>query len=603
MNPISKYFPGIKLSFGITPHLIACIMLFLGLRIGGLFGFYINADGKGYYAYLPATFIYHDFTFDFTKKTESKYYPPNNRCDFRGVIDGSYINKYFVGTALLWLPFFLAAHFVSLISGLPADGYAPIYQYAILFAAIFYLWLGLLYLRKLLLTFNFNEFKIVIIQILIVFATPVIFFTIHNPDYTHLYSFTLITIFIYYVRKYIEGKQNKYLIGSFIALGLIVLLRPINGMVVFALPFITGNWKRLWDIGIHAFHEWKGLGIGIISFLLILFIQCIFYYLQTDNWFVWSHVDERFYFLHPHFTDALISYKKGLFVYTPITFLALLGFIALLRKSIFEGLSLLVFLILVVYAISSWQCWWYGMAFSLRPMTEFMPFFAILLGFSFQLKMGSLLRIVYGMALAFTICYNTIQLFQYTHYILHWDSMSKDNFWKVFLRTGPEYEGYLWSTPNHIFSQQPGNVLSDTLMIFDFEHSTESYRTNLKAHAGSYSAILDKHNHYGPVFEDTCKNEDKSDTVIFYSSAYISTVEKIGGTPLHWVLKIENESESQYQSLNMELPPQSKKSWIKTSGLFRVERKKLVNSKLKIMLWNSSNKKIFVDDIVVERFR
>jgi len=226
-----------------------------------------------------------------------------------------------------------------------------------------------------------------------------------------------------------------------------------------------------------------------------------------------------------------------------------------------------------------------------------------LLGFSFQLKMGSLLRIVYGMALAFTICYNTIQLFQYTHYILHWDSMSKDNFWKVFLRTGPEYEGYLWSTPNHIFSQQPGNVLSDTLMIFDFEHSTESYRTNLKAHAGSYSAILDKHNHYGPVFEDTCKNEDKSDTVIFYSSAYISTVEKIGGTPLHWVLKIENESESQYQSLNMELPPQSKKSWIKTSGLFRVERKKLVNSKLKIMLWNSSNKKIFVDDIVVERFR
>ena len=603
MNPISKYFPRIKLSFGITPHLITCIMLILGLRIGGLFGFYINADGKGYYAYLPATFIYHDFTFDFTKKTESKYYPQNNRCDFRGVIDGSYINKYFVGTALLWLPFFLAAHFVSLVSGLPADGYAPIYQYAILFAAIFYLWLGLLYLRKLLLTFNFNEVKISLIQILIVFATPVIFFTIHNPDYTHLYSFTLITVFIYYVKKHIEGNQNKYLIGSFITLGLIVLLRPINGMVVFALPFIAGNWKKLWNSIIYAFREWKGLAIGMISFLLILIIQCTFYYLQTGHWFVWSHVDERFYFQHPHFIDALISYKKGLFVYTPITFLALLGFITLLRKSIFEGMSLLIFLILVVYAISSWQCWWYGMAFSLRPMTEFMPFFAILLGFSFQLKMGSLLRITYGMALTFTICYNTIQLFQYTHYILHWDSMSKDNFWKVFLRTEPEYEGYLWTTPDHIFAQRPGNILSDTLMIFDFEHSTESYRTNLKAHAGKYSIILDAHNRYSPTFEDTCKNEAKSDTAIFYVSAYIITVEKIGGTPLHWVLKIENESESQYQNLNMELPPQSKKSWIKTSGLFRVERKKLFNSKLKIMLWNSSNKKIFVDDIVVERLR
>jgi hypothetical protein len=565
-----------------------------------MFGFYINADGKGYYAYLPATFIYHDLTFDFINQTEPKYYPPSNRCDFRGVINGSYIDKYFVGTALLWLPFFLMAHIVSLVLSLPADGYAPIYQYAILFAAIFYLWLGLLYLRKLLLTYNFSNVKILICQTLIVFATPVIFFTIHNPDYTHIYSFTLVTIFIYYAKKYFEVKENKYLIGVFITYGIIVLLRPINGMVIFALPFIAGNWNKLLDNIIYAFKEWKGLTIGLITCLLILSIQCTFYYIQTGHWFVWSHVEERFYFFNPHFTDVLISYKKGLFVYTPITFLALLGFITLLRKSIFEGLSLLFFLILVVYAISSWQCWWYGSSFGLRPMTEFMPFFAILLCFSFQLKMGSLLQIVYGTTLAFTIFYNSIQLHQFTHYILHWDSMNKENFWKVFLHTGGEYNGFLWSKPDHIFVPRSANISSDTLTIFDFEKSNESHRTCLSAHSGNYSKILDKHDRYSPVFEDTCNIASKSDTTLLYVSAYVYPIKNIGGTPLHWILKIENDSNPYYQSLNMELPPQSKKSWIKTAGLFKIAGKRSFKDRLKICLQNSSNKKIYVDDIVIE---
>ncbi len=37
----------------------------------------------------------------------------------------------------------LLAHLVSLISGLPADGYNPIYQYAVAFAALFWLWAGM----------------------------------------------------------------------------------------------------------------------------------------------------------------------------------------------------------------------------------------------------------------------------------------------------------------------------------------------------------------------------------------------------------------------------------------------------------------------------
>ena len=37
----------------------------------------INSDGKGYYAYLPAIFIYNDLNFRFVEFYENKYYPPD----------------------------------------------------------------------------------------------------------------------------------------------------------------------------------------------------------------------------------------------------------------------------------------------------------------------------------------------------------------------------------------------------------------------------------------------------------------------------------------------------------------------------------------------
>jgi len=41
----------------------------------------ISSDGKGYYAYLPAIFIYHDLQFQFVEQYETKYYNEENKVD------------------------------------------------------------------------------------------------------------------------------------------------------------------------------------------------------------------------------------------------------------------------------------------------------------------------------------------------------------------------------------------------------------------------------------------------------------------------------------------------------------------------------------------
>jgi len=119
----------------------------------------IISDGKGYYAYLSALFIYNDTDYSFIDTYEAEYYPPGKPLykDFRYITGHGIVNKYFQGPAILWLPFFGVGHLVASVFGYTMDGYSLPYQMAIAFAAFFYLWLALLLLRKTLRFYTHNE--------------------------------------------------------------------------------------------------------------------------------------------------------------------------------------------------------------------------------------------------------------------------------------------------------------------------------------------------------------------------------------------------------------------------------------------------------------
>ena len=117
----------------------------------------INGDGLGYYAYLPAKFIYHDTSLQFSWFNEvyQKHYAPgtfpNPEDNFLVKYGDRKINKYYPGLSLLWLPFFVCAHLYARISGAATDGFSQPYQISIALASLFYLLLGLIFLRKLIL--------------------------------------------------------------------------------------------------------------------------------------------------------------------------------------------------------------------------------------------------------------------------------------------------------------------------------------------------------------------------------------------------------------------------------------------------------------------
>ena len=395
----------------------------------------IEADAKGYYAYLPAVFIYDDLNFGFFDEIEKeKYYHENLYYDYRSGANGKVINKYYCGTALAELPFFLAAHLLTNILRFDADGYSKTYPILISIAALFYLLIGLIFLRLFLKFYKINEWQKSLILVTAVFGTNLFYYTVCEPGMSHIYSFAFISMFFYYTTQYFASFRKKYLIKLAIILGLIVLIRPINGLIVFILPFAAGSYNSLKESTIRAFRNKLWLLFGLFAFLGIVFIQFIIYKVSTGHFFIDSYGEEGFNFLSPHFIDILFSYKKGLFLYTPIFLLSLTGGYFLWKNSKFEFYSLFGFLILITYVFSSWWMWYYGGSFSSRVYVEYIPLFMILLVISLiGIKSKVTKRFYVGIViLLIVVC--QIQTYQYRYYHIHWSDMNKEKYWDVFMR-------------------------------------------------------------------------------------------------------------------------------------------------------------------------
>lgn len=394
----------------------------------------IEADGKGYYAYLPAAFIYKDLNFTFFDSIERKYPNPRLYFDYRVGEEGRQANKYFAGTAVAMAPFFFIAHVTAKCVGMEADGYSKIYPILINIAAVFYLFLGLLYLRRMLRLYRVPDSLISFILVAVTFATNVFYYAVCEPAMSHIYSFAFITMFIYYLHVFYNNPATRKFFVLCILFGIIVLIRPVNGLIILIAPFAAGEKNRFWD-GLTYFKTHLLMAIsGVLITTVIVSIQLIIYKIQTGNFLVDSYGAEEFNWLAPHPIDFLISYKKGLLLYTPLVLLSFLGLYALFKSNRFQFYSLITFLIIVLYVLSSWWSWWYGGSFGSRVSVEYYSIVALLLGLAYSHLQQRWKRMLYSGLVVCALLVCQVQTYQYRYYFIHWEKMDKEHYWRVFMR-------------------------------------------------------------------------------------------------------------------------------------------------------------------------
>ena len=409
----------------------------------------INADGKGYYDYLPAAFIYDDLNFNYLDTLQTNNY--DHKMEAEGYIrqvDGKRIDKYFPGVAILWTPFFYGAHYYALNSDeFLANGYSLPYQKSIFYAALFFLFLGLLYLRKLLMELGINKVIIFAVQLLFALGTPLIHYVYNDSSFTHVYSFSLITIFAYLTYQFISYKNPKHLFLSGLVFGFIVIIRPVN-IISLGIPLLFfGSFKELKTFLLELFKKhlnwviYFGFIVGIIGSIVP-----ILWHHQTGHFVVWGYQNEGFNFLSPAFFSFLFSFRKGMFLHTPLLFIAFFGglwaFVA--QKMRYQSAVYLGYFLVIVYILSSWWSWWYGASFGSRSIIDFYVIFAIGLANLFQYLKSTYSKVILGIIGLGLVGVNLIQAYQYKTYIIDYTEMTYDKFQKIGLHTEDKYRGLFY---------------------------------------------------------------------------------------------------------------------------------------------------------------
>ncbi len=428
--------------------LIALALFFSTRDVSSPFDKNINSDGKGYYAYLPAVFIHHGFDYGFVEKYEEKYYlAKDDFFDFRIETDTGIVNKYFPGVAILWLPFFLIAHLFALIFGFPPDGFSLPYQLAVEIAAIFYLWIAFKFLQKILLHYEVGRSVRILTIWILFFGTNLYYYTVWEPSYTHVYSFAMINLFGFLIIKLSKKYRPSLMYFSALLLGMIIITRPLNGVVLFAVPFFAGSKVGLTRFFQNIFRDKKTLAAAMFTGGLVLAAVPLLWYLQNGKLLQYTYGNERLDFLDPHLFNVLFDFRNGWLIYTPAALVSLAGFFPLHKNSHWQAYTLFLFLLVVLYSVSSWSVWWYGECFGMRPLIEFYFTIAILL--SALLAAAKRLRRLFPvllLLLAALTALNHLQIWQLKNGVLPAKHLDRHTYCDNFLSLTPKALAYIDTT-------------------------------------------------------------------------------------------------------------------------------------------------------------
>ncbi len=389
----------------------------------------IRSDAKGYYGYLQAIFLRNDLGNEPYQWEYVRHTP------------GGTLNKYFAGTAVSMLPWFAAGHAIALLDpDAPRDGLSKYEMAALYLAAWCYLFIGLWAMAALLRDMGVRPAAVAWTILAFGFGSTLIQYAGFQPGWSHIHSFWVVALFLRCVQRLAQGAHIRWSIAAGALFGLIVLIRPVNGVLLLAIPVVTGHEAmpliRRW---------WAARSTALLSLLvaaLIVAIQPVLWKVQTGQWLAYGYEGEGFQWDRPEVFKVLFGFRRGLFLWTPVLLLAALGTLLLWCKDRFRAAWLTAYWTVNTYVISCWWIWYYGSGFGARVFVDHYPVLAIPFALLLQ---GSTARtwIAARLFIAACIVLHLFQLWQYHVGILHAECMDRAKYAWAFGRWRAEDRGRL----------------------------------------------------------------------------------------------------------------------------------------------------------------
>jgi len=355
----------------------------------------VENDGVGYYAYLHTVIVDHDLNFGdeyaALARANITFYAP--LFQVRSA-NGRLADFFPAGPALLAAPAYMVA--LAFQSGGEPQYGAP-FSWAFTLASLFYGLLALVISYRLASSFAGRRAAF-LGTAGVALATPFVYYLLYEPSYSHSFSAFAVSTFLYVWWRW----RDRRSVAGWLVLG---LLGGLMGLTRFQdgpllLIALLDRPRRLWYLLPFA----AGVLVGFAPQLAI--DQYLF-----GGWLPNRPPGQQLDFFPGHYLQVLFSSQHGLFIWTPISLLALAGF-AFIRDRRLLAAFILAFLIEL--AISGSAPDWNGdFSFGQRRFLALTPFLAIELAV-FAARIGERpAGALYGLLVA----WNLLLMVQFTYVI------------------------------------------------------------------------------------------------------------------------------------------------------------------------------------------
>lgn len=399
----------------------------------------IIVDAPSYYTYLPALIIHNDLKLNYIDSKPAYY---KNKVWYYKIENDKKLIKHPMGISVALSPFFVAGHLIAKMNGAVQDGYSMTYQNAVSIGVLFYLFIGIYFLRKILLDY-FSEKITAITLIAIVLGTNLLWYSSFEGLMPHAITFSVWCLAMYTFFKWLKTSEQKFILYFSALFGLIVLIRPLS-IVAILYFIIIGIYSK---DGFKLFLDFiklnlKTVIVGFVIAFVVASLQLIYWKYATGRWLYDVYMDEHFVFSSPQILPFLFSFRKGVFIYTPILIFALFGLQAFYKtnKGIFW--STFILMCITIFLLSSWWAWSYGICWGMRPMIDYYALLSLPLAAGFQLILNKskAIKVICVGIIFLLISLNLFQTWQYKSGLIHYDDMSKESYFKGFFQTKPSIE-------------------------------------------------------------------------------------------------------------------------------------------------------------------
>lgn len=575
----------------------------------------INWDVYGYYMHLPNTFIYGDVGMTDKKRTEeiqSKYHTTPYLYQAADGIEGRKVNVYPIGLAIAYAPGFFIAHMYAKISGYPADGYSSPYQWSLVISGFVFAFLGVFMSRKILLHF-FDDTVTAVVMLLLLLGTNYFYQCGLDGTMPHNFLFTLSCFILWLTIKWHEEYKMKHAMLLGLLIGWATVTRPTELLWVL-IPLLWGVKNRN-DLRerISLFRrEIKQVSIFVCMMILVGIPQLVYWKYTSGHWMSNNH-SESFSFLDPYTYKFLFSFKKGWLIYTPIMTFALIGFISLYRSKRELFYPILIFTVLNIYILSSWECWWYASSFSQRPVVESYCLLMLPLGFFvrgiFDKKV--LLRYALLSVLSLLMLLNIFQTWQFCNGIFDGERMTFAYYMKVFgHRHVPDGAAQYLEVNRYFpngekFAGNENDYLVARIMNQDFEGSVDENRIknvcDTFSYEGKKSFRLDSAMTFSPGMNEAYGDLCSKYFMWVRVSAYVYPLTSPDTNNFALVIDMNKHGNiykyTAFEARKLKLKP---RQWNKIEVDYLTPEIRHTSDQLEIYFWNIDKGTVFLDSFNAE---